>query len=107
MGKKVYFNMPREKDAKDRESNGWRKVLNELGRDGSRAWMGKQRGPRDLKESGKDAVSFGNEPRVGTLTFRTVGSKDGETASDWLEYSEYKNTGNGASKDSAMKMHIV
>lgn len=37
----MYFNMLREKDAKDRESNGWRKVLNELGRDGSRVWMGK------------------------------------------------------------------
>lgn len=52
-------------------------------------------------------MSFGNELRVGILIFRIVGLKDGEIVFDWLEYSEYKNIGNGVLKDFAMKMYIV
>lgn len=45
----VCFNRPREKEVMDGENSGWRKVLNEMGRDRSVAWVGKEKGPGDLR----------------------------------------------------------
>lgn len=66
----------------NRESNGWRKVLNDTGRNGNRACVGNMGFWRPQRIR-KGAVSLGNEANVQKLrTFRTDSSKDGENVSD-------------------------
>lgn len=66
----------------NRESNGWRKLSNDTGRNGNRACVGNMEfwRPQRIRKGG---VSFGNEVSVQKLrTFRADSSQDGETVSD-------------------------
>lgn len=63
----------------------------------------KREGPETSGKQGK--VHFYLEIREVCGSWRNSGQSDEEIASDWVEYSEYKNT--TLTKDSAIKIYII